>query len=213
MIGKNWSPFSKLIYLAITFFFLFTAFNSVQNLVSQIYEQNGYENLGRIALTTFNLACFLVSFVAARIIKKLGHTQSLFISSVPFLLVFIAGIGMSACNNFKPAPFYCADRSFIKQFNIVSYTLVGVSSAVLWTAQPGYITQLAPKKEQGSYFGTFFSILQNSYIIGSLLPSILFRFTSAFAYFIIMFSFATVAIGFFSPVSYTHLTLPTIYSV
>eukprot|EP01017_Pseudomicrothorax_dubius_P042440 TRINITY_DN6927_c0_g2_i2.p1 TRINITY_DN6927_c0_g2~~TRINITY_DN6927_c0_g2_i2.p1 ORF type:complete len:171 (-),score=26.46 TRINITY_DN6927_c0_g2_i2:14-526(-) len=118
-------------------------------------------------------------------------------SSLPFLLAYVAGIAMSTCSTFDPKPFFCESQSLIEGFHVFAYLGVGLGSAVLWNAHSGYMSQLAPKNEQGTYFGTFFSIVQVSYIVGSILPSIVFRVASVFTFFILMLILTIIAVGLF----------------
>eukprot|EP01017_Pseudomicrothorax_dubius_P039759 TRINITY_DN613_c0_g1_i1.p1 TRINITY_DN613_c0_g1~~TRINITY_DN613_c0_g1_i1.p1 ORF type:complete len:256 (+),score=33.78 TRINITY_DN613_c0_g1_i1:115-882(+) len=184
---KKVSPLGKLVFISLVFLIMFTAFNSIQNLVSEIYEQSGYDNLGRICLFTFNTAFCIGSFATARIVKRLGLSPSIFFATLPYLLASVSGIFMSACMNSKPVPAYCESPPIVITFHIVAYFVVGLGSAILWNAQSGYITVIAPKDREGSYFGIFFAIIQNSFILGSILPSFVFRMASTMVYFGLMF--------------------------
>eukprot|EP01017_Pseudomicrothorax_dubius_P039763 TRINITY_DN613_c0_g1_i8.p1 TRINITY_DN613_c0_g1~~TRINITY_DN613_c0_g1_i8.p1 ORF type:complete len:245 (+),score=31.79 TRINITY_DN613_c0_g1_i8:237-971(+) len=173
---KKVSPFGKLVFISLVFLIMFTAFNSIQN-----------DNLGRICLFTFNTAFCIGSFATARIVKRLGLSPSIFFATLPYLLASVSGIFMSACMNSKPVPAYCESPPIVITFHIVAYFVVGLGSAILWNAQSGYITVIAPKDREGSYFGIFFAIIQNSFILGSILPSFVFRMASTMVYFGLMF--------------------------
>ena len=60
---------------------MFTSYNSLQNIVSKLYDENGYKNLGQTALMfaygTFGASVFFSSFV----VKKLGFKKAMFYSS------------------------------------------------------------------------------------------------------------------------------------
>lgn len=63
---------------------MFTSFNSLQNIVSKLYEEYDYKNLGQTALMfiygTFGVSVLFSSFI----VKKLGYKKAMFFSSLGY---------------------------------------------------------------------------------------------------------------------------------
>eukprot|EP01017_Pseudomicrothorax_dubius_P043095 TRINITY_DN7121_c0_g1_i3.p1 TRINITY_DN7121_c0_g1~~TRINITY_DN7121_c0_g1_i3.p1 ORF type:complete len:444 (+),score=20.28 TRINITY_DN7121_c0_g1_i3:38-1369(+) len=195
--GESWSPFRKLIYLSVVFFLTFISFNTIQNLAAQIYEKNGYFTLGKICLFAFNITFCLGSFASSKAVDQIGINRSLFLSSIPILLVYIAGIGMAACVETDAPPTYCQSQIFIIGFHLVSYLCAGVCIAFLWSAQAGYLSELASTSESGRYFGYFLATVNSSFIVGNILPSIVFRIASTSTFFVLLLICASISVIMF----------------
>lgn len=63
---------------------MFTSYNSLQNIVSKLYEEYDYKNLGQTAVMfvygAFGISVFFSSFI----VKKLGYKKSMFFSSLGY---------------------------------------------------------------------------------------------------------------------------------
>lgn len=63
---------------------MFTAFNSLQNITSRIYNQYGYDHLGETSILLLYFMFGVFTFVAPFIIKKLGYKKTMFLSSLGY---------------------------------------------------------------------------------------------------------------------------------
>lgn len=70
--------------LGFNFMLMFTAFNSLQNMISQIYEEIGLGPLGLVALFCIYGAFGLTTLVSCYLIEKLGYKKIMFFSSLGY---------------------------------------------------------------------------------------------------------------------------------
>ena len=65
---------------------MFTSYDSLQNIMSKLYDENGCKNLGQTALM-FLYGVFGISVVFSPfVVKKLGFKKSMFYSSLGYAL-------------------------------------------------------------------------------------------------------------------------------
>ena len=65
---------------------MFTSFNSLQNIVSKLYEEHGYDNLGQTAIIFIYLTFGIVTLFTSYLIRKFGYKKIFVISAVGFLI-------------------------------------------------------------------------------------------------------------------------------
>ena len=86
------SPFTRkqqnyrVVFLGIIFLLMFTAFNSLQNTVSGIYDDNGFTNLGKVSLFMVYFVFGICTFFTSFLIRKFGYNKVLFVSSLGYAL-------------------------------------------------------------------------------------------------------------------------------
>jgi hypothetical protein len=76
----------RVAFLGLTFMLMFTAFNSLQNTVSGIYEDEGFTNLGKASLLVVYFVFGIFTFFTGFAIRKFGYNRVLFASSLGYVL-------------------------------------------------------------------------------------------------------------------------------
>ena len=66
-------------FLGVVFMIMFTAFNSLQNIVSKIYNDYGYTNLGEVSILLLYFTFGATTLFTPFLIRKLGYKKVLFI--------------------------------------------------------------------------------------------------------------------------------------
>ncbi len=63
---------------------MFTSYNSLQNIVSKLYEEYDYKNLGQTAVTFIYGSFGVTTLFSSFIVKSLGYKKSMFFSSLGY---------------------------------------------------------------------------------------------------------------------------------
>ncbi len=121
--------------LGVTFMIMFTAFNSLQNSVSTIYDDYHLDNLGKISLI-FLYAIFAAStFFTPFIIRKFGYKKTMFVSSLGYALYSLAGLIIALWESIpKPVAWV---------FVMLGAATCGASASAIWVAQGSYVSVVA----------------------------------------------------------------------
>lgn len=119
---------------------MFTSFNSLQNIVSKLYEEYSYDNLGQTALMFIYGALGITTVFSSFIVKKLGYKKAMFFSSIGYV-IFEATTLLVVAN---------ADvaKEFVWFAIILGATVCGVSASVLWVAQGAYTSNVADENRK-----------------------------------------------------------------
>lgn len=68
--------------VAISFLFLFTAFNSAENLSAKAMRDDGFERLGFYSVAIVNLVLSFASFLSTAIVNKIGIKLAFILGSL-----------------------------------------------------------------------------------------------------------------------------------
>eukprot|EP01016_Furgasonia_blochmanni_P003841 TRINITY_DN11504_c0_g1_i1.p1 TRINITY_DN11504_c0_g1~~TRINITY_DN11504_c0_g1_i1.p1 ORF type:complete len:550 (-),score=120.58 TRINITY_DN11504_c0_g1_i1:168-1817(-) len=192
---KRKSEFRTLILLGLAFLLHFTAFNSAHQIVTKIYEQLGYANLGRYCIITIYAFLAISNFIFPTIVKRIGLRNSFFFSSFGYLLTFLSGIQACSCFELEnPNSHFFCSHTMIYAANIISSAICGFCASVLWGAQARYMAEIINPIRAGRYVGTFSAIVNSSVFTGNLLSTIIFSFTNQKWFYIILFTIDCVAV-------------------
>ena len=71
---------------------MFTSFNSLQNIVSKLYEEYKFYNLGQTAIIFLYFAFGIATNFSSFIIKVLGYKKSMFFSSIGYGIFEATGL-------------------------------------------------------------------------------------------------------------------------
>jgi fucose permease len=63
---------------------MFTSFNSLQNIVSKLYDEYNFKNLGQTSLLFIYGAFGINVLFSSFIVKKLGYKKSMFFASLGY---------------------------------------------------------------------------------------------------------------------------------
>lgn len=71
---------------------MFTSFNSLQNMVSKLYDDYGYKNLGQTAILFIYFSFSIATWLTSYIIKHVGYKKTLFFSSLGYAVFEATGL-------------------------------------------------------------------------------------------------------------------------
>lgn len=140
---------------------MFTSFNSLQNIVSKLYEEYEYNNLGQTALMFLYGAFGITTIFSSFIVKKLGYKKAMFFSSFGYV-IFQAATLLVVANVDLP-------KSLVWVAIIFGAIICGISASVLWVAQGAYTSNVADENRKSELFGLFWALMMSSQILGNLL--------------------------------------------
>jgi len=186
----------RVVFIGLCFMLLFTAFQSAQNLVSQIYKELKYDGLGQICLFSIYGALGIGNMFASHFKRKLSHKAGMLLGSFFYTLFIACGAIASYCHKYEIEALYC-ERSSIYAMNIVSAILLGSSGSVLWLSQSDYVNQCTNEKTKGLFNGVFWSLMQLCQIIGSLIATFVLGNTDQFIFYMLLLTFGCVSIVMF----------------
>ena len=186
----------RVIFLGVSFMLMFTAFNSLQNTVAGIYEDQGFDNLGKASLLTvygvFGFCVFFTGFV----IRKFGYNKVLFISSLGYVLYELAGLVIAMWTDIpKPLGWIFVE---------LGAACCGAGASAIWVAQLSYVSIVAGESRKTELFGLFWMLMMSSQILGNVLITFVLGLIGKTAYFIVLaalggtYSYIQVAAPFYS---------------
>ena len=166
-----------IILLGLLFMVHFTAYFSAQTLLSQIYEQSGYDQLGTILLLSTYLTFGANNLVGPFYTKFKSSKWLMFLSAfstIPFLLAAIIT---------------CAwpEVSWVVYLvNIIGGVSVGFGGAILWIAQSCYVNRIADENpnHRGTYIGIFWAFSTSSVLLGAVASAIILNYLSHIQFFL-----------------------------
>ncbi|CAH1801810.1 unnamed protein product [Owenia fusiformis] len=161
--------YKNLLTLSLSFTLVFTAYGSLQNLISSLNQVQG---LGVASLSCIYGGFILSCFFGPTLIKRLGY-KFVFVTGWFCHCIFIS-------TNFYP-----------KYYTLVpSSILLGLISGAIWTAQGAFLTSLATKyatsrssdnptkagedisRQIAKFIGFFYMLFQSSQVWGNLISSL-----------------------------------------
>ena len=176
----------KVIHIGLSFFFLFTAFSTCQNIVSEAYDQNNYGALGFYSLAVLYVTFAIWSFVSVPLIEKWGSRICIKIGSLWYLIWVASGI----------LPITVPQSPTVKViiWIVMLFTgfINGFGASILWVGQGKYVTDCCNIKNNGLYFGLFFTLFSLGFIAGNLIAAFVIKLFSQEVFFIVMSVFAFI---------------------
>jgi hypothetical protein len=183
----------RVAYLGVCFTILLTAVASASNLVAQIYRQAGYNHLGQMCLFTVASFTGLTNIFTSHYKKKISTKTGLIGGAFAFLCFILAGALTTYCGKYTPGTFIC-EKPSIYFINIVSCMFMGIAGAFFWICQSLYVNACADHDTKGHFNGLFWSIMQSSQIISSVLATFVLGATDSLTFYIILSMFGLLAI-------------------
>ena len=157
---------------------MFTAFNSLQNSVSTIYDDYGYKNLGTASLLFLYFVFGVSTFFTPFIIRKWGYKTVMFVSSLGYALYELAGLIIALWDN-CPKPL----GWILVMFGAAT---CGASASMIWVAQGSYVSTVAGDTRKTELFGLFWMIMMSSQIVGNILITFVLGAIGKVAYFLVL---------------------------
>ena len=132
---NNTQQYKRIAYLGVSFMMLFAAFGNFENIVSQIYEEYQFDNMGQTAIMfLYGIFC-LTSLVSSYIVKKLNYQMSFFMSGLTYIIFEVTSLVI--------VTEIAVPRSLKWIIVIIGASICGVGSSVLWTTQGSYVSTIA----------------------------------------------------------------------
>ncbi len=191
----------KVVYIAISFMMLFTAFNAGQNLMTQIFKQLNYNGLGQSCLFAVMICFACSSVVAPQYYKKVSTKVGLLLSSSTYVLFISGGALVTLCDKYNSNTSVCS-HSFVYGYNVAMAALSGCGAGFLWLCQATYVNACADEKSRGMFNGTFLSIYSASQILSGVIATLILGKTSPATFYVTLLIFGALAIvmfGFIQP--------------
>ena len=124
----------KVIHIGFSFFFLSTAFNTWQNIVSEAYDQNDYGALGFYSLAVLYISFAIGSFFSAPVIEKLGSRNCIKIGGLWYLIWVASGILPVTI------PQTPTVKVIIWTVMVCTGSINGFGASIYWVGQGKYVT-------------------------------------------------------------------------
>ncbi|RYE37386.1 MAG: MFS transporter, partial [Sphingobacteriales bacterium] len=191
----------KVIYIAVSFMMLFTAFNAGQNLMTQIFKQLNYDGLGQCCIFSFMICFALSSVVAPQYYNKVPTRACLLLGSTTYVFYVTGGALATLCDKYQSSTSIC-NHSFVYGYSVATTALSGLGSGFFWLCQATYVNACADEKSRGVFNGTFLSIYSSSQILSGVIATLVLGRTSPSTFYITLIIFGTIAtimFGFVQP--------------
>ena len=141
--SEKYLNFWKASYVCTSFFVLFIAFNSTQNLSSEVQRLNNLGNFGYTLLAILYLFIGVGSLVSSAILKKIGINKCLVIGATGHFCFVFAQILPAWRYDYPDDNSFLQNQGFVKTVLTISVILNGLGAAVLWVAQGEYFSKCA----------------------------------------------------------------------
>ena len=164
--------------LGIIFMILFTAFNSLQNTVAGIYDDEGFTNMGKISLLFLYFVFGINTFFTGFLIRKFGYNRVLFISGLGYALYELAGLVIAMWEDIPKLLGW-----FIVMFGAAC---CGAGASAIWVAQGSYVSIVAGESRKTELFGLFWMLMMSSQIMGNVLITFVLGLIGKTAYFMVL---------------------------
>jgi len=192
---QNTAPTSilmgKIIYMGLLFLLLNTASNC-QNLLSQIYEQLGYDNLGTTTLLLQSFFYVVGTLTIPGIIKNWEYKRGINIGVLGNILVLVAGTMTTACGVNKNLA-WCQDSLYVYGSNLIFALVYGFTGPMIWFSGIRYVSGCASKDQQGQAMGIFIALFSGSLVLGGIVSKVTITRFGSFGYYLISFGFACIS--------------------
>ncbi|CDW81164.1 major facilitator superfamily protein [Stylonychia lemnae] len=171
---------------SIAFLGLYVAVYSTQNVQSQIYDIDGYKNLGYISNAVAYLGQGLGSIFCVYVMQRVGDVKAMAYSSLlslPFIICLILpalNTDNKADNNF----FF--SQSFVTILTIYVSFLNGFGGGINQPASGKYISDCATENTKGFFFAFFWSFYMGSQVIGNIISAFALGYFEQYYYVLIM---------------------------
>lgn len=157
---------------------MFTSFNSLQNMVSKLYDDYGYKNLGQTAILFIYFSFSIATWVTSYIIKHVGYKKTMFFSSLGYAVFEATGLLIVTKVEIN--------HTLVWIIVNAGACICGFSASALWVAQGAYTSKVASEKRKSEVFALFWVFMMSSQILGNLLGTFVLGRINNLVYFIIL---------------------------
>jgi len=167
---KGGSGLNKVLYISVCFMTMSTAVTSAQNLLSQLYAQLGFLNLGIVCLFIIFIMRAFFSIICPHVMSRYSVRVGVLIGTITQIIRISGGSFMALCHRFQSEEGLCHPSSVIF-VNIVCAVIGGIGAAFMWYSQSAYVNECADDQNKGLFNGIFWSINQTAQLWGSALAA------------------------------------------
>ena len=157
---------------------MFTSFNSLQNIVSKLYEEYDYKNLGQTAIISLYLTFGICTLFTSYLIKSFGYKTVMAVSSLGYAIFEATGLVIASELGLN---FYV-----VWIMVIIGAMIAGASASAIWVAQGAYTSQVASPDKKNELFGLFWALMMSSQILGNCLTTFVLGLVNNFIYFLVL---------------------------
>ena len=182
----------KILYIGASFLVMFTAFNSANNLVSEIYDQLDYQSLGQLSSLVLCFATLPVILFPG-FMDRWSHKNAVFVGSLGFIFTFFAGAMTTICAE-DSSHSWCQKRSYIYTINIICAIINGFFSGILWISVNRYITACSNRANEGRFMGIFSALFSCSNVTGSIVAAYVLKHFGQFHFYLTASGISILAI-------------------
>ena len=123
------NQYISVVILGVCFLLMFTAFNSLQNMISSIYEQMGFGTLGLISVFCIYGTFGVGTFFSAYVIERMSYRKLMFLCSLGYFLFNMTGVYVSECEGHLTG--ICSEW-LVYVVVIIFALLTGVCASFIW---------------------------------------------------------------------------------
>lgn len=156
----------NVVFIGVSYFFLFIGINTSENLISTIYVAN-YGNLGYFWLATLYISFAISSLFSTPMINLWGHIRWMQVGTFWYMVWLVAGLLPVALSDSK------TNHTTIWIVMILAGIINGFGASLLWIGWNTYISSCTTPLNVGLYFGILWSLFMFSQIIGNFVAAIL----------------------------------------
>lgn len=177
----------NVLYIGISFMVLFSANSITQNMISHMYKQMGFTNLGRISVLITYASFGIGSIFASHFKRKIPAKVGLFKAVFAYLSFILVSTLTTYCHKSTPQldGLICNEFS-IYTLNLIFSVVLGFGSSILWLCQSNYVNDCTNESNKGTYHGIFLSLMQFSMFIGSIIAAFVLRHADELTFFLIL---------------------------
>lgn len=166
---SGYENFTRLLQLSLTFFVLFCAFFTCQNMASLVLEQDGLKNLGFYILAVLYFSIAVSSVFSTALLKKLGTYKCLIFGGFGHFCFVFAQIFPAVKYDHPDNDSVVTSDGFITTLLIICALINGTGAALIWVSNGNYISECATPKTKGFFYGFFWIVYMMSQVVGSLI--------------------------------------------
>lgn len=153
----------KVVFLSLVLMFYFSAVNSGLGIISQIFDQRKYKNLGNISVFTIFLFSALNNFLAPTYIQKYTFICLFFISSLGYIVFLSEGILVCSCEDEYTYGF--CRKYLLYPLVVIGSAIAGFLASILFISQNQFISEITHQNNKALFFGISWAIIQFSYVV------------------------------------------------
>ena len=179
-------------YLGFVFMLLFSAYNTAQNMISEIYSQKlNLSYLGNVTLMVIYILLGSTNIFVGKIMDYLSFKWAMFIATWGYIVFLTAGAIACSCEDDQSAS-YCSEGSLVA-INVIFAAILGLLACIIWIAVTGYVSALCDEGNKAKYFGIFWALVQSSQFLGNIITAVVLAYVSHLVYFLILLFLAIFA--------------------